>query len=177
MRWMDETPRNVTGFKQLHLSTELGYKWYPQRPNREQPAPQNLHANTHVGSLGALGSFQPLVTWVALKCKSERPLAGGARCEGRSDDLGPLCRKRSPWGCGRPLAWGGRRLGAPVSAYLGTWAGGSTPELPGCQSSPCPGGTKPTYLRSPGPSRGPVARLALLALGTTVSRFTSNSSL
>lgn len=39
-------------------------------------APQNLGANTHIESLGALRSFWPLVTWVALKCKTKRAWLG-----------------------------------------------------------------------------------------------------
>lgn len=71
--WMEHLKtRLILNESLLWLSMELGCtgipgggggSWYPIT---SQPY-------THIGSLGSLGSFQPLVTWVALKCKGERP--------------------------------------------------------------------------------------------------------
>lgn len=88
-------------------------QWYLLGPNSEQLAPQNFQANTHVGSLGALGSFQPLITWVALKCKSKRLAgvpSGAVREQGRSDAPVPLAGRTAHrgWECRRPPPWAGR---------------------------------------------------------------------
>lgn len=100
------------------LFTELACTVVPVGAKRGALAPQNLRANTHIGSLGALGSFGPLVTWVALKCKNERPWleAPAVQCEGKAGTM-PRCLlhpwRAAPrgWGCGRPPPRAGRGWG------------------------------------------------------------------
>lgn len=60
-------------FKNSLILNKSLQSWLTQWGQTGSSQPPKPHSDTHIESLGALGSRKSFVTWVALKCKGRSP--------------------------------------------------------------------------------------------------------